>query len=130
HVAPMHAEIVDAKNIDVDEAVAVDVSHRDPRLPSQGIGYARASGDVFELVVTLVEVQSIGAEIRREVQIGEAVVVDVAHSDPAAIVVIEVIQEVEGGVFWQRIHEGDAAACWRDELEERCGGWRALTAGQ
>src|SRR5205814_6212126 len=94
--------------VDIDVAVAVHVRHRHSRLPAVGIGYAGLRGDVFEMVIALIQVQPVGSHIRGEVQIGKAVVVDVAHGDTTAVVVVQVAEHVEGGVIRKAIHERHA----------------------
>ena len=133
HVVPVHPEIADRRDVDVDPAVAVHVGHRDARLPTAGAPphppHARPVGDVLEAVVALVEIEPVGAEVRREVEIGQAVVVDVARGHAAAVVVVEVVQDVEGRVFRQAILERDAGRPRRQQLEQaRAGG--AVAPGQ
>ena len=91
----VHREVVDTRDEDVDITVAVDVGHGDARLPADRISDAGALRDVLEPVIALVYVEPIGADVRGEVQIGQAIVVDVAHSDTAAVVEIQVGQDVE-----------------------------------
>src|SRR5206468_11983369 len=82
--------------------------------------HAGTLGDVLELVVPLVAVQSIGTDVRREVEIREPVAVDVTHGDAAAVVVVEEVDDVERGILLRhRIHERDAGGTGGQELEQR-----------
>src|SRR5438034_1286311 len=78
-VVPVHREKVDAGDVDVDEAVPVDVGHGDAGLPAVGIGDAGPVGDVLEPIISLVQVQPVGSDVRGEIEVGQAVVVDVTH---------------------------------------------------
>ena len=113
HVVPVHPEIVDARDVDIDVAVPVDVGHRGAGLPARGIRDAGAVGDVLEPVIPLVQVEPVGAHVRREVEVREAVVVDVAHRHAPAVVVVHVAEDVERGVVRQPVDERDAGLLGR-----------------
>ena len=129
HVAAVHAEIVHARNVDIETTVAVDIGHRDAALPPDRIGDARAVGDVLEPEVAQVAVQPVGAQVRREIQIDQSITVDVAGRHAAAVVVVQVIDDVDRGVGeGQSVGERDPARLRRDNLEDRWCGRRCTTA--
>src|SRR2546427_9928803 len=55
---------------------------------------------------------------RSEVEVGQAVVVDVTHRYSATIVVVHVGEDVERGIVGQPVGERDAGAARRQELEQ------------
>src|SRR5216684_2129462 len=117
HVVPVPAEIVDARNVDVDVAVPVDVGHRDAGLPADGIGDPRPLGDVLELVIPLVQVEPVGTSVRGEVEVRQAV--DERHAGPFRWQPLEERrathptatsgQHQNGGARAERQREADAA---------------------
>src|SRR5438034_2796802 len=117
-VVPVHREKVDAGDVDVDEAVPVDVGHGDAGLPAVGIGDAGPVGDVLEPIISLVQVQPVGSDVRGEIEVGQAVVVDVTHRYSATVVVVHVGEDVERGIVGQPVGERDAGAARRQELEQ------------
>ena len=105
HIAAVNPQVAHPAHEDVHVAVAVHVGHRDTSLPARRIGDARAHRDVLELIVSLVQVQMVGPEIRREVEVGQSVVVDVAYRNAAAVVVVQIVEDVEARVLGQFIRE-------------------------
>ena len=118
HVVAVHREEVDAGDVDVHPAVPVDVRHRDSGLPAVGIGDAGPRGDIFEPIVPLVQIEAVGPHVRREIQVRQTVVVDVAHGYAAAVVEVHVVEDVERGVVGQPVRERDTGPLGRQELEE------------
>ena len=118
HVPAVDAEVIDATHVEIHVAVAVDVGRGDAGLPADRIGDAGALGHVLEAVVALVQIEAIRAAVGREVEVGEPVVVDVSDRDAAAVVVVEVVQDVERGVFGERVGEADPRAARAQRLEE------------
>src|SRR5207244_6437341 len=92
--------------------------HGDAGLPAVGIGDAGAVGDVLEAIICLVHVQPVGPDVRSEVEVGQAVVVDVTHRYSATVVVVHVGEDVERGIVGQPVGERDAGAARRQELEQ------------
>ena len=129
HVAPVHREVVDAGDVDVQPAVAIDVRHRDAGLPAVRVGDARFLGDVLELIVALIAIELVRAEVRSEVEIREPVPVDVAGGDATAVVVVEVVQGVEVGPFRKRVGERNARCLRLQQLEQRGRRGRGWLAG-
>ena len=117
-VASVLAQVVDAGNVDVDLPVAVDIRHGDARLPAYRIRQARPLGDVLELVVAFVSIEPVRTEVGGEVEIGKAVAIDVADGDAGAIVVVEVVEDVEVGLLGKNVGEADAGLFWFKQLEE------------
>ena len=118
HVVPVHPEIVDTRDVDVDKPVPVDVGHRDAGLPGPRVRDPGALGDVLEAVIALVQVEPVGTDVRGEVEVRQPVVVDVAHRHAAAVVVVQVGEDVECGVVGQPVGERDAGALRGQPLEE------------
>ena len=104
-VAAVHREVAHARDVDVEMAVAVHVGHRDAGRPPAGPRHARALGDVLEPVVPLVQVEPVGPEVGGEVEVGQPVAVDVARRDAAAVVVVQVVEDVELGTLRQLVGE-------------------------
>src|SRR5207248_5194134 len=69
-------------------------------------------------IISLVHVQSVGSDVRGEVEVGQAVVVDVTHGYSATVVVVHVGEDVERGIVGQPVGERDAGAARRQELEQ------------
>src|SRR5205807_3970502 len=118
HVVPVQRRKVDGGDVDINVTVAVDVGHRDAGLPGPRVGDTGPLGDVHEPVVALVQVEPVGAEVRSEVEVGQAVVVDVADGHAAAVVVVHVVENAERGVVGQPIDERDTAALGSQPLEQ------------
>src|SRR2546423_3249738 len=118
NVASVLAQVVDARYVDVDLPVAVDVGHGDAGFPTDGIGDARLCSDVLELVVAFVAIELVRAKIRGEVEIGEPITIDIADSDAASVVVVEVVDDVEVGALGQIVGEGDTCPFWFEQLEQ------------
>ena len=95
HIATVHRQITHRRHINVDESIAIHVGHRHTRLPSFGPANFRAVGDILERVVPFVQIQRVPTNVRREVQILETVVVDIADRDTTTVVVVQVVENVE-----------------------------------
>ena len=131
-IATVLAKVVDAGDVDVDQPVAVDVGHGDAGLPTYGIRHPCFFGDVLEAVVPKIAIELVGTEVGGEVEIGEPVAVDVTDRDAGAVVVVQVVEDVEVGLLGQRVRESNARCFWLQELKQR---WLArllapLTTGQ
>ena len=108
HVPSVHREEVDARDVDVDAPVTVHVGHGDAGLPPISVGDARLIGDVLELIVALVPVKLVGAEVRGKIKILQPVPIHVPNGDAAAVVVVEIVQDVEVGLLRELVDEADA----------------------
>jgi hypothetical protein len=112
-VAAVHGEVVHRRHVDVEPPIAIDVGHGDAARPARRAGYPCALGDVLELVVALVEIQPVGTEIRSEIKVRQPVTINVPRRDSTAVVVVEVVEDVEVGFFRKRVDEIDAGRLWR-----------------
>ena len=119
HVAPVHREVFDARHVDVDAPIAVDVRHRDAGLPAIRVGDARLVGDILELIVPLVPIELVGTKVRGEIKILESIAIDITNSDAAAVVVVEIVDDVEVRRLRQLIDELYAGGLRRQQLKQR-----------
>jgi hypothetical protein len=101
--------------------VPVHIRHRGAGRPACASSHARPLGDLLEPVIPLIEIEPVRTQVGREVEIRQAVVVDVADGDPATVVIVEIIEDVELGVFRQLVDERDAGRFGLQQLEERSG---------
>src|SRR5205823_8135888 len=76
--------------------------------------------------VAFVSIELVGAEVGGEVEIGEAVAIDITNRYAGAIVVVEVVEDVEVGLLGENVLERDPGSFWRQELEQL--GWRRFSA--
>src|SRR5205823_14331989 len=118
HVVPMHRENVHGGDVDIDVAVAIHVGHGDAGLPAVGIGHAGPLGDVLEPIIPLVQVQPVGSDVGGEVEVRQAVVVDVAHRHSTTVVEVHVGENVERRVVGQPVDERHTGALRGQRLEE------------
>ena len=109
-------------HIYVEQPVAVHIRHGNPFRPIPFARYACLIGHVFEPEIAPVQVQSVGQRTRREIQIDETVSVHIARSHAAAIVVIQIIENVERRIRRQIVAEPDARILRRKPLEKRIPG--------
>src|SRR5690606_39298857 len=103
----------------IDETIAVHVCHSHACLPPGVAAYAGLRGDVFELKVSFVQVQHVGSHVGREIDIVEAVVVDVAHGNAAAIIEILVGKHIGGRRFLDDVLKGNSGLVGREGCEQR-----------
>ena len=94
-------------HVDVEVTVVIDIHHGSARAPTGGL-HSRALGDVLELHVAFVQVQTARHHVAAEEQVGEAVIVDVAHRDARAVVDVDVFLDVERISGGDRVFKGDA----------------------
>jgi hypothetical protein len=116
----VHREIVDARHIDVDLAIAVDVGHGDAGFPPVGISDAGLPGDVLELIIPFVPIKLVRPDVRGEIQVRKPIAVDIANCDAATIVVVKVVDDVEARLG-QRVGECDASGFGSEKLKKRPG---------
>ncbi len=106
------------RDIDVQIPIVVDVHHGGAGRPPLRCD-AGAASDVIEAHRTSVQVEPARDHIAGEEDIRQAIVVDVAHGDPGAVVNVGVglhVQRVSGG---DGVREGDAGLARGQQLEER-----------
>ena len=105
-------------NVNIQIPVAVDVHHGHAGDPSLG-GDACGLGDVLKSHVPLVQVQSTRDHVAGKEDVRQSVVIDVTHSDPGAVVHIDVSQHIECVTGGDGVGEGDAGLCRAQEFEQR-----------
>src|SRR5580692_4134373 len=106
-------------DIDIQEAVVVDVDDGDACGPAIVFGNPGFSGNIFEMQVAFIQVEPVGPLVGCEEQVDLPVVVEVAGAYPAAVVVIHVIEYVELASWVQAIAEVKAGPGIVEHLESR-----------
>ena len=81
-------------HVNIEPAVAVHIGDGDARFPAAGAAHAGRRGEVCEPAAAAVEVEFVLAGVRGKVQIRQTIVIQVAGCHAAAIVVIEVLNDV------------------------------------
>src|SRR6185437_6707188 len=107
-----------AADIDVEVAVAVDIDHGGAGAPALCSRDAAFFRDVFEGAVAFVEEQAIVDHVAGQEDIGQAVVVDIADGYSAAVVEIDIIEDVEGFAVEEGILEVDAGVVFVEPGKE------------
>ena len=105
-------------DIDVEVAVVVDVHHGGASCPALGRN-AGFLGDVLEVHSAFVQVQAARHHVAGEEDVGQSIIVDVAHSDSSTIVDVDVgldVQRIAGG---DGVGELDAGFIRAQKLEQR-----------
>ena len=101
-------DVAGVADVNIQPAVAIDVGHRHPGRPAPRSRYAGRFGHVLELQIAPIEVEPVGQAIGAEVDIGQAVVINVADGYAAAIVIVAVAKYIEVAVGGQLVDEVDA----------------------
>lgn len=105
-VAPIRGtELSSVADVDVEETVPVEIHHGDAGRPALVIADARLVGDILELQVVLVQVQSIRAHIGGEVQVRPPVIVHVSHAHTASVVEVLICKQVSAGLVLDLVDE-------------------------
>jgi hypothetical protein len=98
-------------DVDIEPAVIVDIDENRAGTPHAILLEPRFGGDVFELEITFIEIEFIGAHVGRKEDVGETIVIDIADGDPAAVIEVpekeaivealidDLVIEVNAGVF-------------------------------
>jgi len=73
----------------------IEVGHDHSGAPAVTPSGAGLFGDVLKLEIAFVQVQFIRPHIGGEIHIGQAIVVNVADSDPSTVVKVPVVENVE-----------------------------------
>ena len=89
----------DRRDVDVEVPVAIDVGHRDAGRPALYLSHTGPLRDVLEPEIALVAIEPVGTEIRREVQVRQAVAINVAGGHAPTVVVVQIIDDVDLGRF-------------------------------
>ena len=127
HIPTAQCEMGDRRDVDVEVPVAIDVGHRDAGRPALHLSHTGPLRDVLEPEIALVAIEPVGTEIRREVQVRQAVAINVAGGHAPTVVVVQIIDDVDLGRFRQLIDERHPGHFRGEKLEQRCG---AVAAGQ
>src|SRR5690606_4060016 len=85
----------DLRDVDVELAVPIYICHRDASRPAAVTSDSGRFGDVFKLEISLVKVEPIRDLIAGEIKVHQSVTVDVAGRNAAAVVEVEVIEDVD-----------------------------------
>ena len=127
HIPAVQREVGDGRNVDVEMSVAIHVGHRDAGRPARRVAHTGPLRDVLEPEIAGVPIQPVGPEVGREVQVRQAVAINVAGGHAPAVVVVEIIDDVELGRLRQLVDERHTGPLRGEKLEQRrC----AVTAGQ
>ena len=95
-------------DVDVEESVTVDVGEGDPRRPEPLARDPRPLGHIREAEVTLVQVQPVCTEVRREQEFRQTVAGEVAQRHPAAVVVVAIGEDIQLASIGEAVLEADA----------------------
>ena len=107
-----------AADIDIEFTVAVNVDHSGAGAPAFLAGYAAFFGNVFEGEIPFVEEEAVVDHVAGEEDIGQAVVIDVADGYAAAVVEINIVEDVEGFAVEDGILEVDVCLVFVEMGEE------------
>jgi hypothetical protein len=108
-------------NVNIEKTIAIDIRHRHARFPRHGANHAGLLCNILEFEIALIEVQFIGLHIGSEVNIIEAIVVDIANGHPSPIEKILVREHIRFGRLDELVSERDAGNIRRHRLEKRLG---------
>ncbi len=120
-VATAGRQVADRRDVDIEVAVAVHVGHRDTALPARDGTDAGSLGDVLEPEVARVAIEPVGTEVRREVQVRQAVAVHITGSHAPAVIEIQVVDDVELGSLRQLVGECHPGGFRGKQLEQGLG---------
>ena len=104
-------------DIDIQEAVAVDIGDADAGAPGAVAGDVRLPGDILEFKVPFVKEQFIGTGITRKENIIEAVIVKICDAYAGSVIEVFIAHDVEAVVLFDLIQEIDAGLFFGHERE-------------
>ncbi len=104
------AHVARVADVDIEPAVAIDVDHGNAGAPHAILAEACFVGDIFEMEVSLIQVELTRAHIGGEEDIGQAVVIDVADGYAAAVIEIAEKEAVLESSVLYIVFEPDAGA--------------------
>ena len=114
-------DIAGVADVDIHSPVAVHIGEADPGGPGFCTGHPCFFRDVFKAHTAFIQEQTIRQHIGAEIDIHQAVVVDVADAHPAAVVVVAVGVDVEGLVKGELVFKSDPAFAGGDTFEQSIG---------
>ena len=82
-------------DVNIQPAISIDIRHGHTRTPSAGSSHSCFFGYIFKLKVPFVEVQLIGSEVGRKIQIRKAIVIHISNGYPTPIVEVAVGKDIE-----------------------------------
>src|SRR5262249_4025833 len=106
-------------DIDIQEPVVIDIHHRDAGRPSAVRRYPRGVRDIAKMQAARIQKDAIPLLVGSKEQVDKAVIIEVARPDPAAIVKIHVVENVEGGTGMKGIAEVKSGPVMFKRLEWR-----------
>ncbi len=123
-------EVSYSADIDVQQAVVIDIDYGDARRPAIVFRYPGFSGDIFEVQAAFVQIETVRSLVGCEEQVDLAIVVEIARTHSAAVVIVHIIEDIEisGGV--QRITEVEAGLLFVHHLEGRILYLRVISASR
>jgi hypothetical protein len=104
-------------DINIRPAVVIDIHYRDAAAPLPCPVNSGFFGDVVKFEVSPVQVQFIGYHIASEIDIGQAILVEISNPHTAPVINIGHIQGVYRIVFYDLVVEVNAGMIGRDQLK-------------
>jgi len=93
-------ESAHSADIDIQQAVVVDIYDRDTCGPAAVLGNGRGGGDVPEMKAAGIKIKFVAALVGSKEQVNAAISIEVPGSDAGAVVIIHIIEDIE---FWGRM---------------------------
>jgi hypothetical protein len=87
------AEHADFTDIDIQQAVIVDINDGNPGRPATILGNPGGRGYIFEMEIAGIEIKFVIALVGREEQVDAAVIIKVSRADAGAGVKLQVIEK-------------------------------------
>src|SRR5690606_32367425 len=100
-------------------SVAVDVGHGHARGPAGSMLDAGLSRDFLKTEVPPAQASGLGPNVRPAVKIGQAVAINVAGCDAAAVVEVFILEDVESFAVSDVVAKGQPRLSSGDRFEER-----------
>ena len=115
-------------NVDIEPAVVVDVDENRAGTPHAILLEPGFGGDVFELEISFIKIEFVGAHVGRKEDVREAVVIDVSDGYAAAVIEIPEKEAVVETLIDDFVIEVNSGIL--HQLKERPGCWRLVFAGE
>ena len=120
---PAVAHVAGIADVDIQPAVVVDVDEDCAGAPHAVLVEARLRGNVFKMEIAFIEIEFVASHVRREENIREAVVVDVADGNPAAVVEVPEKEAIVQPLISDLVVEFDAGILHQFEKRRGAGGF-------